>query len=105
MDTANAQAIKQEVKKHFLIYLALLYLTAINFILSKTHCWGSFTVGGILLIAAAQAALVACYFMHLISEKKLIVFILLLTFIFFLGLIFLPVLEFWGNIFGTVHGA
>jgi hypothetical protein len=34
---------------------------------------------------------VACYFMHLISEKKLIYAVLLLTIVFFAALLALPV--------------
>jgi hypothetical protein len=35
---------------------------------------------------------VACYFMHLISEKKLIIAVLALTVFFFMALLALPVL-------------
>ena len=37
-------------------------------------------------------ALVACYFMHLISEKKLILAVLVLTAVFFAALLALPLL-------------
>jgi cytochrome c oxidase subunit 4 len=43
------------------------------------------------VIATIKGSLVACYFMHLISEKKLIFTVLILTVIFFLGLLLLPV--------------
>jgi caa(3)-type oxidase subunit IV len=45
-----------------------------------------------LLVATIKGSLVACYFMHLISEKRLIVAILALTVVFFLVLIALPIL-------------
>jgi caa(3)-type oxidase subunit IV len=45
-----------------------------------------------LLVATVKGSLVACYFMHLISEKKLIYAVLVLTAAFFLALLFLPVL-------------
>ncbi len=48
-----------------------------------------------LIVASIKGSLVACYFMHLISEKKLIYSVLLLTAIFFIALLFLPM--------GTVH--
>jgi caa(3)-type oxidase subunit IV len=45
-----------------------------------------------LIIASIKGSLVASYFMHLISEKKLIFAALGLTVIFFLALIFIPIL-------------
>jgi caa(3)-type oxidase subunit IV len=44
-----------------------------------------------LFIASVKGSLVACYFMHLISEKKLIFMTLIFTVIFFAGLLLLPV--------------
>ena len=49
-------------------------------------------VGVALLVATIKGSLVACYFMHLISEKKLILAVLLLTAVFFVVLMALPVL-------------
>ena len=45
-----------------------------------------------LTIATIKASLVACYFMHLISERKLIYWVLILTVAFFIPLLLLPVL-------------
>ena len=45
-----------------------------------------------LLVATVKGSLVACYFMHLISEKKLILAVLVLTALFFVALVALPVL-------------
>jgi cytochrome c oxidase subunit IV len=44
-----------------------------------------------LLVATVKGSLVACYFMHLISEKKLIYAVLVLTTVFFAALLALPV--------------
>ena len=44
-----------------------------------------------LLVAIVKGSLVACYFMHLISEKKLIYAVLALTVAFFVVLLALPV--------------
>ena len=45
-----------------------------------------------LLVAIVKGSLVACYFMHLISEKKLIYAVLVVTAAFFVALLALPVL-------------
>ena len=43
-----------------------------------------------LIIATIKGSLVACYFMHLISEKKLILWVMLLTVSFFIVLLLVP---------------
>jgi caa(3)-type oxidase subunit IV len=43
-----------------------------------------------LLVATVKGTLVACYFMHLIAEKKLIYAVLVLTALFFIALLALP---------------
>lgn len=103
--TENPLDIQKEIKKHITIYIWLLILTAINFSLSRMHLSATQTLIGVLSIAAIQAALVLCYFMHLLSEKKLTHFVLILTVVFFLALISLPVLQFIGRLYGSVHVA
>jgi cytochrome c oxidase subunit IV len=44
-----------------------------------------------LFIATVKGSLVACYFMHLISEKKLIYAVLVITAVKFIALLALPV--------------
>ena len=101
--TETPQEIQKEVKKHIAIYGLLLLLTAVNFFLSRMHLSAVQTLTGVLLIASIQGSLVACYFMHLISEKKLIHFFLILTIIGFITLLFFPLLGFLGRINGSVH--
>ena len=58
------------------------------------------TVEGVMLalaIASVKASLVAGYFMHLISEKQTIIWILALTFVFFLVLMFVPIIAVTDN--------
>jgi len=43
-----------------------------------------------LIVASIKGSLVACYFMHLISEKVTIYWTLLVTLAFFLVLMFVP---------------
>ena len=45
-----------------------------------------------LFIASVKASLVACFFMHLIAEKRLIYWVLLLTVAFFIVLMAVPLL-------------
>ena len=101
--TETPQDIQKEIKKHLVIYLLLLLLTAVNFFLSRMHLSAVQTLIGVLSIALLQGSLVACYFMHLMSEKKIIHFVLLLTIIFFGVLLSLPILQFLGKLYGMTH--
>ena len=107
MDTTHSietkEEIQKEVKKHITIYGLLLFLTAVNFFVSRMHLSAMQTLTGVLLIASIQGSLVACYFMHLISEKKLIHFVLILTIIGFITLLLFPLLGFLGRLNGSVH--
>ncbi len=84
----------QEVAKHVKIYigvfLALLVGTVITVGLNAVHFDSiKVTIGIALFVAVIKASLVACYFMHLISEKKMIYVILGFTAFFFIGLMFI----------------
>jgi len=91
MDTANAEAIRKTVRVYITVFVALLGLTIITVTISTFHLETPVAITVALLIAAVKGSLVAAYFMHLISEKKLIYAALGLTAVFFLALMFLPV--------------
>lgn len=89
-DGAHAHS-PEEVAKHVKVYLlvfgALLVGTVVTVLLSLFHFESvALTIGIALLVATIKATLVACYFMHLISEKKMIYLILGFTAFFFVGL-------------------
>jgi len=82
-----------EVKKHVRVYMtvfgSLALLTVITVAASYVHFQTSITITIALFIATLKAGLVASYFMHLISEKKLIYNILIITAVFFFAMMFL----------------
>jgi cytochrome c oxidase subunit IV len=82
----------QHVRRYLYVFYALLFGTVITVLASYIH-WGHQTVnvGVALAIAGAKAFLVAGYFMHLISERKLIYAIMAFTVFFFIGLMFLTI--------------
>lgn len=83
---------QQHVKKYLLVFYLLIFGTvatvAVSYIPFESV---ALTVAIALFIACAKGFLVAGYFMHLISEKKMIYGILLTTVFFFVGLMFLTV--------------
>lgn len=92
-----AEHTADEIRKHVRVYLtvfaALAVLTVVTVGVSYLHIESvAATVTIALIIASIKAGLVAAYFMHLISEERIIYSVLILTVIFFAGLMVLPVL-------------
>lgn len=94
METASAESIRKHVRIYVTVFVALMALTLITVSISTLHLDAPVAIVVALCIAAMKASLVAAYFMHLISEKKLIVAALTLTAVLFLALMVLPVSHF-----------
>ena len=92
----HAEHTPEEIKKHVRIYLAvfaaLAVLTVVTVAVSYLHLEVHEAIALALVIATVKASLVAAYFMHLISEKKIVYWILAITVVFFLVLMFVPVM-------------
>src|SRR5687768_9561355 len=84
--------IDRHVRVYITVFVALMALTLITVAVSYLDLSTPMAVTVALLVATIKGALVACYFMHLISEKKLIYAVLVLTVVFFIALLALPVL-------------
>lgn len=87
----SAEDIRKHVRIYVGVFVALLVLTMVTVGVSRIDMGHSVNIAVALVIATVKASLVAAYFMHLISEKKLIYWALIIAAIFFVGLIFLPV--------------
>jgi cytochrome c oxidase subunit 4 len=91
-DHDNAHDIQKHVKRYLFVFYALIVGTIVTVLASRVHLDSvALTVAIALLIASVKAFLVAGYFMHLISEKKMIYGILLATVFFFIGLMYLTI--------------
>ena len=91
MTSDHAADIDRHVKVYITVFVALMALTLITVTISYLHLPLPMAVTVALLVATVKGSLVACYFMHLISEKKLIYAVLGLTAVFFVALLALPV--------------
>jgi cytochrome c oxidase subunit 4 len=102
MTTDHAVDIDKQVRIYITVFVSLMALTIITVAISRFHLPVPIAVTVALIVAIIKGSLVACYFMHLISEKKLIYAVLGLTAAFFVALLALPVLTvhngFW------IHG-
>jgi len=89
-----AQMTKDELRKHargyWGIFVALMALTIITVRIAYLDLEVPAAIALALFVAAIKGSLVACFFMHLIDEKKLIYWTLALTAILFIPLMFLP---------------
>ena len=89
--TDHAADIDRHVRIYITVFVSLLALTIITVAISRLHLPVPEAVAVALLVATIKGSLVACYFMHLISERKLIYAVLALTAVFFIALLALPV--------------
>lgn len=87
------EEVKTQVRRYVVVFVALLTLTIITVTVSYFHLSVVPALVVALFIASLKGSLVASYFMHLLSERKLIYFVLALTGIFFLALMTLPALH------------
>jgi cytochrome c oxidase subunit IV len=87
----HAADIDRHVRVYIIVFVALMVLTIVTVGISYLHLPVPLAVSLALLVATIKGALVASYFMHLISEKKLIYAVLVLTVVFFAALLALPV--------------
>ncbi len=92
MTSDHAVDIDKHVRVYITVFVALMVLTLITVAISYLDLTVPIAVTVALFVATVKGALVAGYFMHLISEKKLIIAVLLLTAVFFVALMALPVL-------------
>ena len=88
----HAADIDRHVRVYITVFVALMVLTIVTVAISRFHLPVHIAVTVALLVAIVKGSLVATYFMHLISEKKLIYAVLALTAAFFVALLALPVL-------------
>jgi len=91
MTSDHAVDIDRHVRVYIIVFVALMALTIITVAISYLQLPLTLAVTVALLVATVKGSLVACYFMHLVSEKKLIYAVLALTAVFFVALLALPV--------------
>jgi cytochrome c oxidase subunit 4 len=92
MSEDHAVDIQKHVRTYLLVFAALAVLTVVTVAVYWVHLPVAGAIAVALLIATVKGSLVACYFMHLISEKKLIYLVLAITAAFFVVLLLVPAL-------------
>ena len=87
----NLEELDQHIRTCVAIFVALLCLTIITVAVSYLNLPIPATISLALCIALIKGSMVVSYFMHLVSEKKLIFWSLSLTAVFFIILMIVPV--------------
>jgi cytochrome c oxidase subunit 4 len=87
----HAADIDKHVRTYITVFVALMVLTIVTVAISYLDLAVPLAVTVALVVATVKGALVAGYFMHLVSEKKLIYAVLVLTVVFFAVLMALPI--------------
>lgn len=99
-----ADHFSHHVRRYLFVFYALLFGTIITVAASYIPFGNrAINIGVALFIASGKAFLVAGYFMHLISERKMIYGILLFTAFFVIGLMFLILLSYGDFPLNTVR--
>ena len=90
MSSDHAADIDRHVRIYITVFVALMALTVVTVAVSYLHLPTPMAIAVALFVATIKGSLVACYFMHLISEKRLILVVLVITAIKFVALLALP---------------
>lgn len=85
-ELAHKEDIRKHVRVYLIVFAALAGLTIITVAVSYLDLSMVPALLVALFIACVKGGLVAAYFMHLISEKKVIFLILVFTVLFFAGM-------------------
>jgi caa(3)-type oxidase subunit IV len=98
--TANVEDIKKHVRVYMIVFgsLAVLTIVTVAVGIMELPIIPALVIG--LLIATVKGGLVGGYFMHLVSEKKMIYWVVFLTIAFFIGMVILFLAAYYGQ-FGT----
>ncbi len=90
MSDHSPEAVQKQVKIYIRVFVALGILTVLTVGVSYLKLPLAIAIVVALFIAAVKSSLVAGYFMHLVSEKKIILGIVLLALVFFIFLLLSP---------------
>ena len=88
--SSEAHEIQGHLKKYYMVFGGLLVLTALTVAVAEMHVTIAMAIVIALFIAAVKGSLVACYFMHLLEERKMLYWILALCALFFIVLLLIP---------------
>ena len=100
---SDPEAIRKSIRTYGIIGGLLLVFTAITVAVNQVHLAVPLAITVALIIATMKGSMVASVFMHLSHERKWIYGALLLTVVFFVVLLFVPLLTVSDTIGTPIH--
>ncbi len=91
MSESEAALVRQHVRVYVMVFVALAVLTVVTVAISYLHLPTVLAISVAMAVASVKAGLVGGYFMHLVTEQRVIIWLLVLCAAFFVFLMFLPV--------------
>ncbi len=84
--------VHKSIRGYLLVFGALMAFTVLTVTASRFHLAVPVAIGIALTIAVTKGSMVAAVFMHLVHEQRAVFGMLLLTGVFFIALLLLPIL-------------
>jgi len=94
-ETSNVEDIKKHIRIYIMVFAALAILTVVTVAVAYLHLPIVPALLVALIIASVKGTLVASFFMHLVSEKKVIYSFLVLTVVFLMAMFILLISSFY----------
>ncbi len=94
---SEAARVREHLRVYVMVFVALAVLTVVTVAISYLHLSTALAISVAMVVATVKASLVAGYFMHLLSEEKVILYLLVLCAAFLVFLFFLPLGTETGN--------
>ena len=91
MSETEAQDVREHVRVYVMVFVALAVLTVVTVGISYIGMRTALAICVAMVVATVKASLVAGYFMHLITEQRVIIWLLALCAAFLVFLMFLPI--------------
>ena len=100
---SDPAAVKKSVRTYMMIGAALLVFTAITVLANQLHLAVPLAITVALIIAITKGSMVAAVFMHLNHERRWIYGALILTVVFFVVLMCIPIFTTMDTIGTPIH--
>ncbi len=94
---SEAARVREHLRVYVMVFVALAVLTVVTVAISYIQLPTALAISVAMVVATVKASLVAGYFMHLLSEEKVILYLLVLCAAFLVFLFFLPLGTETGN--------
>lgn len=98
----SAEEVKKHVRTYMIVFASLAFLTVVTVAVAYLHLPLTWALIVALFIATIKGTLVASFFMHLVSEKKVIYSFLIITVVFLIALFVLTISSFHDQAGGRI---